>query len=126
MKELTTQIENRLQFLITISIFFPVLLYSFFQTFGESEKDSNAILLKAASLVFVYLIDYILFLIVKKDIGDKRMRWLNILVIVGIASFILPISLTAYLGPTLSQLETYLVVISLSVQSGMTLVILFF
>lgn len=74
--ELITTIENKLQLLITISIFLPALFFSFFKAVGEQDTNSNNIFLKASTLIIVYLLSYLAFAVSKKFIEEK---WLNYL-----------------------------------------------
>jgi len=118
------KIENRLQFLITISIFFPFVLYSFFKEVDETEKSASGMLLKASTLVAAYLVSYLVFLVADKYISEKWIRYLNILVLLGIASFIFPIWFTSWLGTTTTGYQTLLVTSALGLQTGMPIVIL--
>jgi hypothetical protein len=88
---LTDRIENRLQLVLTISIFFPAILYSFFKFVGEPDQSSNSIFLKASTLIIAYLLDYLLFVLLKNFISSGWLKLINILVLLGIASFVTPL-----------------------------------
>jgi hypothetical protein len=50
--KLVSDIQSRLQLALTLSIFFPAILYSFFKFVGEQEQSSSQIFLK------VYMLNY--------------------------------------------------------------------
>jgi hypothetical protein len=75
------KIENRLQFIITILVFFLVIF----------PKP----LLVGCILVAAYVLDYIIFAIVSEKIDEKWLRRINYLVLTGIGSYIFPLTLIA-------------------------------
>lgn len=122
-RELEDRVESRLQLALTISFFYPAVLYSFFKFAGEQEISSNNIFLKATTLVLVYLISYLFFAVGKKCMQHKWLNWLDILILLGIASFIGPMLFATYEQSVLTPILQYLLLISLSIQAGMTAVI---
>ncbi|HVY67300.1 MAG TPA: hypothetical protein VHA30_00160 [Patescibacteria group bacterium] len=90
-KELIGEVERRLEFVITLAIFFPSLLYSLFNVANESEQNSNGIIIKWGLFVSFYIIDYIIFQIRKKRTGESLLEMLKILLLIGIGIYIIPI-----------------------------------
>ena len=65
-QSLITEIQNRIQFLVMIAIFFPAVVYYFFNIYDKSNADKIA--LSYAWLVAAYLLTYIFFEILKNKI----------------------------------------------------------
>ncbi len=125
-KELIARAENHLQFLTTISIFFPTVLYSFFKAVGEQDQSANNIFLKASTLITFYIISYLAFTTGGKNMSGKWLQWLDVLILIGVVSFVIPIIFATNIGATISTWMTYALVASLSLQTGMSVVIFIF
>ncbi|MCX6719424.1 MAG: hypothetical protein NTZ38_03565 [Candidatus Taylorbacteria bacterium] len=81
-KERTTdKIETRLQFTITILTFFLVL-------FPVQQ-------LAGCIVVAAYVIDYIIFAVRSDKISEKHLRWINVSILIGIGSYIIPLAILA-------------------------------
>ena len=80
-EKMIDKIENRLQFLITILIFFLAV-------FPNIE-------LQGCILVVFYIIDYILFTTLGKKMSEKRLTYLNTILFIGIGSYIIPLTVLA-------------------------------
>ncbi len=79
--KLIDQASNRLQFAITILVFFLVV----FPEIGKA----------GAILVVAYIVDYIFFEIIKGKIEPKGLRLINHLLLAGVGSFIIPLIIIA-------------------------------
>lgn len=90
-EKLIAQIESRLNLIITISVLFSTLLYSFFRFVGENETASNSITLQAGSLAVAFIINYLVFALAKHRIAERWLWWLDLFLLATIACFILPL-----------------------------------
>jgi hypothetical protein len=88
---MTAEIENRFQLLITVSLFFPVLLANLGTIAGESPEKSSLILLQTSAMVGLYLIDYILFQSRKHKLSTRSSIWINRLLLIALGAFVIPI-----------------------------------
>lgn len=87
--EIIKEIQDRIQFIIVISIFFPAVMQYFFNIYDKTKADSTA--LSYTTLVGLYLVFYILFEILKNKISIIWLKMINILMLVGIGLFFIPI-----------------------------------
>lgn len=94
-ERLAEKVENRLQFVITISVFFGALLYNFFKFTNTNELDSNGIVLQESSLVVVFICSYLLFSIYSKKIPVKWLKRLDHLVLFSVGCFVFPMIVMA-------------------------------
>jgi len=101
-QSLITEIQNRIQFLVMIAIFFPAVVYYFFNIYDKSNADKIA--LSYAWLVAAYLLTYIFFEILKNKIKIIFLRVINILTLVGVSTFLLPITQLSLIGTQSSVL----------------------
>ena len=88
-RNLIAEIRNRIQFLVMIAIFFSGLLYNFFNVYDKTK--SNNVALSYGMLVALYLIVYLLFEIRKNKINADWLERINILTLVGVGMFLIPI-----------------------------------
>lgn len=63
--------ENRFQVLISLSIFFPILLYYLSKVAGSTEVDAGTMLLRISTLIGATLIDYLIFQGHKNNLSEK-------------------------------------------------------
>jgi len=124
-EKLIGDIQSRLQLALTISIFFPAILYSFFKFIGEQELSSSQIFLKASSLIVVYMLNYVAFELSKNRLAEKWLLWLKWLALGCIASFIVPVTFTVYSGATMPMLLSYLLKAALIFQAFIAIATLF-
>ena len=100
MKDLISQIEQKFTILLTIGVFFPVLMATYFSISGGTPKDQQNVFV-FFSLVGMYILAYVLFEL-SKLLSPVRLalQVLDWLLLVGIACFALPVllTITAY-GP---------------------------
>jgi putative flippase GtrA len=85
------EVENRLQLLITISLFFPVLLYDLAKVIGQSDGQALVPSVQVSILVGFYLLNYVLFQVRKRDLKEKSLRRIGEWLLVAMVSFIVPI-----------------------------------
>lgn len=114
-------VKSKFYLLIAIASFFPTVLYSFFQI--NAADQSNNIFLKASSLVIYYLISYIYFEVIKNRTSTKWIKWLDVLLLIAIASFILPLVFASSDIKTLTNFSAPLLIGGMGFQAGMTVVI---
>jgi hypothetical protein len=84
-------IESRFQLLITISLFFPVLLANLATIAGQSAEKASLILLQMSVVIGLYLIDYIIFQHRKDELSDGSLGWINRVLLIALGIFIIPI-----------------------------------
>lgn len=101
--KLITEIENKIQFVTIISIFFSGVVYYFFNIYDKNNSDKIA--LSFGLIVFLYLIVYLLFDILKNKVGAWYLKCINIILRFGIATFLLPI---IYLGLVKNQFSGFI------------------
>ena len=78
---LTDKIEIRLQFVAVILVFFLTVF----------EKS----LFAGCIIVALYVVDYIFFVSVAERLQEKILKWVNISTLVGIGSFVIPLTMIA-------------------------------
>jgi magnesium-transporting ATPase (P-type) len=106
-----TEIQNRLQLIITIAIFFSAVVYNFFNIYDKTKSDSVA--LSYGILVVFYLLAYFLFEIRKNKIVANRLKIINVLMLVGVVMFSIPILYMTSVG----RLHNSLILLVLSLVS---------
>src|SRR6266478_474997 len=116
-EKLIGDVQSRLQLALTLSIFFPAILYSFFKFIGEQEQSSSQIFLKASSFIMVYMLNYVAFELCKNRLAEKSLLRLNWLALVCIASFIVPVAFTVYSGAAMPIWLSYLLKAALIFQT---------
>lgn len=80
------KLEKRLQFVITIALFFTVILDAMFKL-APNKFDSNQIILMWGSSIAVLLIDYIFLEIVGNKFKDWVYKYTNLLLLVDVGMF---------------------------------------
>lgn len=85
------QIENRLQFVVTLNVFFVTLMYGISILAGNTESISQNSSIQGSLIVFFYLLNYVVFEIWGKKMKEKGLKWINGSVLAGIACFVVPI-----------------------------------
>jgi len=98
--QLVAEIDNRLQFVTVISIFFCTLLYSFFRSINRTDADSNKALTKWAGVAGAYLLNYLLFETFRSRMRVPVLKFVNVLTLLGMALFVLPIFVIATVDST--------------------------
>lgn len=82
------EIRDLLKFLITLSIFFPTLMYSLSKLAGEPERKSADTMLALGGLVGLFLLDYFIFESAKDTVKIKYLRRIKSLLLAGVGLFI--------------------------------------
>jgi len=88
-QNLIAEIENKIQFLVMIAIFFPAVMYYFFNIYDRSNADKVA--LSYVGIVAAYLVNYIFFETFKSKIKTNILKKINFLALIGISTFLLPV-----------------------------------
>src|SRR4051812_38251699 len=91
-KDLMAQIESRLQLAITMAMFFPPLVYTFLKFAEESEQAANINLLAISGIVALYTLTYVSFAYTKNKLTISELKLVDVILIVGVGSYILPIT----------------------------------
>jgi len=91
MKDLAQKIESRFQLLITISIFFPSLIYYVAISAGQGGAQAGVTVLQFGAVVGCALIDYIVFHISSSGISEKWLKRINGVLLLSIGTFVAPI-----------------------------------
>src|SRR5690242_19388898 len=92
---LISEVENRLQFNVFVSIFFSTLLYSFFRAIDKPEADAQKALLQWTGVTAAFLVTNVFFEAGKSVIPQHWLKGINVLVLVGAGFFVLPMLLMA-------------------------------
>lgn len=133
MKEKIAEIEQRFQILITISIFFPVLLASLGKILGTADDQVNLLTIELSLLVGFYLLNYVLFQIRKNKLNTKALARLGEWLLVAIAVFIVPILgivldtdklVPAWIGIPTAVIATVAILLTMTLPSVIELIIL--
>jgi hypothetical protein len=95
-KELIREIRTRIQFLITVQIFFASMIYAFYKSTGGSEVLANNNTLFWGIGIAFCLINYLL-IGWGDELSEGTLGWIRNSVSLSIALFILPIFLFALL-----------------------------
>jgi len=122
--DMKQEIETRLQVLITISLFFPVLLYYLAKVVGQNEGQALVLSIQTSILVAFYLLNYVLFQIRKDALKQKSLKRIGEWLMVAMGAFIIPIAGMA-LG-TLNYLPVWLQAVVAFASSTAVLFILVF
>ncbi len=69
--------EKRLQFTIVIGLFFPVILEALFGMSGHDQKEVSEIVLKAGLMIFILIMNYLLFEWRKHALTSRQLDYLN-------------------------------------------------
>lgn len=88
-KELISEVQQRIQFLVLVAIFLSGLFYNFFNKYAKYESDN--FVLSFGVIIAIYFSIYILFEITKNKISDKFLKILDVVILVGIGFFVIPI-----------------------------------
>ena len=84
-------IESRFSLLITISLFFPILLSNLSAVAGQPAEKGSLLLVQTSAVVGMYMIDYILFQARKNMLSSKSLKRVNVVLLVALSIFIIPI-----------------------------------
>ncbi len=111
-KEIISEIRSRIQFLITIAIFFIGLLYYFYKIFNPENAEKTT--LSFAIVIISYLVLYLCFESLRNLINNYWFKIINILTLVDVGSFLVPAIYLSSLKNNLGNLvEILLLKISL-------------
>ncbi len=92
--ELIKEIRDRIQFLITVQIFFATMTYAFYKSIGSEEALANNNMLFWGIGVAFCLINY-LTIGRGEEVAEKALRWIRNSISLNIGLFITPILLFA-------------------------------
>ncbi|MGD0778770.1 MAG: hypothetical protein ABSC05_38825 [Candidatus Solibacter sp.] len=84
-------IESRFSLLITISLFFPILLSNLSTVAGQPAAKGSLLLMQTSAVVGMYMLDYILFQARKNVLSAKSLKRINVVLLVALGIFIVPI-----------------------------------
>jgi hypothetical protein len=85
------EIESRFHLLITISLFFPVLIANLGTITGQTAQKASLTLIQTSIMVGFYLVNYILFQNRKDKLTEKSPKWISFWLLVALGIFIVPI-----------------------------------
>ncbi len=69
--------EKRLHFTIVIGLFFPVTLEALFSINGHEQEETSEIVLKAGLMIFILILNYLLFEWRKHSLPPRQLDYLN-------------------------------------------------
>ncbi len=113
-QNLIVEIQNRIQFLVTIAIFFTVVLSYFFNIYDKS--NANRVALSYVGVVAVYLLTYLCFEISRSKIKTNCLKIINIITFISIGTFLLPI---IYLSLIVARPSTLLFIMQTLFQTSL-------
>ena len=123
-RDLENAVESRIQFATTIAIFFPSVVYGLSKIAGNSEQSTNETVLNLGIVIVAYIVDYVFFQILKSWMTEKWLKTIDVMTLIGIASFIVPILLIAvYKNETLDSLTLYSFAASLYISMAIPILI---
>jgi hypothetical protein len=93
-EQLKVGIENRLQFIVTLAVFYSTLIYFFVSVDATAGKAAEALLEWSLPIGF-YVAGYVLFQIFKNGLGQTTLAWINRFLIAAVACFVVPVVLLA-------------------------------
>lgn len=76
-------LENKLQFVITLTLFFPVLMSALFEI-----NTANEIILKWGRVVIFLILNYLYLNLLKPELTSKIIKWIDLLLDLNIFLFI--------------------------------------
>jgi hypothetical protein len=97
MKDLIQSIESRFQILITLSIFFPSLIYYLGKATGQTDGQLAIAMLQFGGLIGLVIVDYIIFQSSKRIFSAKWLGWINKVLLWSFIFFAAPILALAIL-----------------------------
>ena len=106
MKDLIQSIESRFQVLITLSIFFPSLIYYLGKVTGQTDAQMAIVMLQFGGLIGFVLIDDIIFQSSQHGFSEKWLHRINNVLLWSFVFFTAPILILATLAslkPTTPQ-----------------------
>lgn len=90
------EVDKKLQVALTLSIFFPSFLSTFYDARGVSKELLNKVNLSWSILVVFFLVDYIVFSMTKRtELSAWVYSAINSVLLIAISSFIFPIYILA-------------------------------
>src|SRR5882724_4292483 len=105
---LITEVEDRLQFNVFVSIFFCTLLYGFFRSLDKPDVEANKILVHWAAVPASYLLTYVFFECGRSLIPKGWLKGIDVLLLVGTGLFVLPMILMAAVEAKWLRIEVLL------------------
>jgi hypothetical protein len=96
------ELESRFQFLITLALFFPLIISNLYILAGGGEKSSAITILQWGIFISLLLAAYLIFIFLKKKTSSRFLSTLNIFVLINIFLFIPNIVIFAYNTQSLS------------------------
>ena len=106
----TEKLKPRFQFLVTIALFFPVLLEPLFKQSGNSESSINKIMLYWGLEVAILIVSYILLECTKKWSSERIFKLVNISLFANLGSFAIVLFIFAAMQNTMYISYFYLYV----------------
>ncbi|MDD4900540.1 MAG: type II secretion system protein [Patescibacteria group bacterium] len=89
-KTIIKEIENRIQFVIVVAMFFSGVMYNFFNIYDKTKSDN--IVLSYSIVIAIYFVIYIFFELTKDKLSLLWLKRVSALTLVGIGTFIIPVS----------------------------------
>lgn len=90
-KDLISEIQNRLNLLVVISVFFPVMISALYELV-DPERSAKMMLFWSIPAGF-YILYYFFFEILKDRIGTNLLKATSFSLLIGMLNFIIPIIL---------------------------------
>lgn len=103
-KNLVAEIQNRFQIIITIAIFFPIVLDYFYRIYNKA--IGGKVVLEYMLPVALYLFGYIIFEFCKSKMKNNLLKYLGIIILMGVMTFAISIFYTV--SANSSQSSIYL------------------
>jgi hypothetical protein len=102
-ENLISEIENKLQFIVTLAIFFGGFVVAAFDFWGIKDFQTLRKSWQWYGIVAALLICYVLFQFIKNNLDIFTLKTMRHLLILGIASFIGPIGFILSVGSTMGH-----------------------
>jgi hypothetical protein len=114
--DIKKDITNRIQFVLVLAIFFPSFLVTL--------QIASEVVIFWSWLVGVYIVIYLWFEFMKDALPQSFLKWINLFLLLEVASFIQPILLpTTGLNKDVSGLNFFVYLVSLNAMFAIALLV---
>lgn len=97
-KEIIQDTESRLNVLITIVLFFPVILQALFSSSGSDLIKINELILKWGLLIFLAIVNYLVFQWNKKKSSERILEYFNYVIYANLICYAFLILILAFVA----------------------------
>lgn len=85
--QMITKVRNRLQFVMVLALFYPVMLDAFYRSM-EQEFAGSFTLLKWGAVIATITLNYIFFEIIAAQLSQRSLKFIDFLMLLEIGAFV--------------------------------------